>query len=160
MNRAKLDAAIADLRKLHATWTSTRVADRVKAQTAFVTRVSEDPELFPSILDAAAGNLARIEGVSEAKLSQQGGSSVPQNQLPMEYAERLRNGENPIKIYREHRHLTQKDLAARMGVSQPLVGRLESTDPPDCKLSTLRRVAESLDVEFAELIPQKPGPHR
>ncbi len=155
MDRAKLDAAIADLRKLYATWTSDNVANRVKAQTAFVTRVSEDLELFPTILDAAAGNLNRIDSVSDVKTQRQENDSFSPSQLPKEFTERLKNGENPIKIYRQHRRLTQKDLAAKMGVSQPLIGRLEASDAPDCKLSTLRRVAGALDVEFASLIPQR-----
>ena len=155
MDRVKLDAAISDLRKLYATWTSNNVADRVKAQTAFVTRVSEDLELFPRILDAAAGNLKRLDSVLEDKAECRKKDNIQPHELPKEFSERLKNGENPIKIYRQHRRLTQKDLAARMGVSQPLIGRLEASDAPDCKLSTLRRVAESLDVEFSDLIPQK-----
>ncbi len=159
MDRAKLEAAISDLRQLYATWTSHNVADRVKAQTAFITRVSEDLELFPRILDAAAGNLKRLDGVSEAKPLHQEKDKIKPHQLPKEFSERLKNGENPIKIYRQHRRLTQKDLAAKMGVSQPLIGRLEASHAPDCKLSTLRRVAESLDVDFASLIPQASKPH-
>ena len=154
MNRARLETAIADLRKLHETWTSINVADRVKAQTAFLTRISEDPELFPGILDAAAGNLERMESASDSRERCREAVEMQPHKLPIALSQRLKNGENPIKIYRQYRRMTQKDLAASMGVSQPLVGRLEAGDAPDCKLSTLRRVAESLDVDCADLIPR------
>lgn len=155
MNRVKLDAAIADLRKLYETWSSINVADRVKAQTAFLTRISEDPELFPGILDAAAGNLGRMESAPDAPERCREEVGFRSHKLPITLSQRLKSGENPIKIYRQHRRMTQKELAASMGVSQPLVGRLESGDAPDCKLSTLQRVAESLNVDCADLIPQR-----
>ena len=147
--RGRLDLTIAELRKLYDTFTSHSVPDRLKAQNAFLTRVTEDPDLLPLILDAAIGNLE----VAHPDETAQGAVDGDERHLPAKYMERLRNGENPIKIYREHRRLTQDDLADRLGVSQPVIGRLETSKPLNCKLTTLLRIADSLDVSPAELIP-------
>ena len=149
--RGRLDVTIAELRKLYDTFTSRSVPDRVKAQSAFLTRVIEDPDLLPLILDAAIGNLESVEPPE--------GSSEPEVrdevQPPLECLQRLRNGENPIKVYREYRRLTQGDLANRLGVSQPVIGRLEASGTFNCKLNTLLRIADSLNVSPAELIPTR-----
>lgn len=150
-SRGRLDITIAELRKLYDTFTSRSIPDRVKAQSAFLTRVIEDPELLPLILDAAIGNLEAVEvpkGASETE-------ALREVQPPVECMQRLRNGENPIKVYREYRRLTQGDLANRLGVSQPVIGRLEASGTLNCKLNTLLRIADSLNVSPADLIPPR-----
>jgi len=153
-SRGRLDTTIAELRKLYDTFTSRSVPDRVKAQSAFLTRVIEDPELLPLILDAAIGNLESVETHYPADDVDEPGAQSEDGQ-PLECVQRLRNGENPIKVYREYRRLTQCDLASRLGVSQPVIGRLEASGTFNCKLSTLLKIAESLDVSPAELIPAR-----
>ena len=149
--RGRLDITIAELRKLYDTFTSRSVPDRVKAQSAFLTRVIEDPELLPLILDAAIGNLEAVKMPRVVKESK----PAEGEKFPVECLQRLRNGENPIKVFREHRRLTQGDLADRLGVSQPVIGRLEAAGTFNCKLNTLLRIADSLDVSPAELIPPR-----
>ena len=46
---------------------------------------------------------------------------------------------------RERHGLTQKDIAARIGVSQPLVARLEAGKAPNVQLKTLIRYAAAAD---------------
>lgn len=52
---------------------------------------------------------------------------------------------------------TQRDLAAAMGVSQPVISRLESGDH-DVKLNTVGAVCKALGMEFTiggrDLVPQ------
>ena len=45
---------------------------------------------------------------------------------------------------RKRRHLTQRQLAERIGTSQPAIARLESGSYRNLSLSFLRRVAEAL----------------
>ena len=61
-----------------------------------------------------------------------------------------------VKGWREARGLRQRALADRAGVGQVLVARLElgQTDP---RLSTLRRLAEALNVTVGELVDGAPG---
>ena len=61
-----------------------------------------------------------------------------------------------VKEWREALGLSQRDLAERAGVGYVLVARLElgQTDP---RLSTLRRLAEALNVTVGDLVDGKPG---
>lgn len=57
---------------------------------------------------------------------------------------------------RQHAGLTQAQLAARLGISQAAVQKLERQ--PDPKLSTLRRFAEALDgggLEVRVALPRR-----
>lgn len=50
--------------------------------------------------------------------------------------------------YRAEQDLSQADLAARVGLSQPAVARLEAGDV-EPRLSTLLRIARALDVPLS-----------
>ena len=52
----------------------------------------------------------------------------------------------------EHEHLTQMDVAERMGISQARVSELESGDVSSLKVSTLMRYAEALGGTFEAII--------
>lgn len=58
---------------------------------------------------------------------------------------------------RNERGWTQRDLAEAMGVSQPVISRLESGDH-DVKLNTVGAVCKALGMEFTiggrDLVPQ------
>ncbi|HNT24658.1 MAG TPA: helix-turn-helix transcriptional regulator [Anaerolineales bacterium] len=57
---------------------------------------------------------------------------------------------------RERMNLTQKDLAARVNISQARISQIESAEC-DVRLSTLVQIAEALDAEVSvHLIPQQP----
>lgn len=47
---------------------------------------------------------------------------------------------------RERQKLTQQEIADKMGVSQPLVARLERGEAPNIKLGTLIRYAAAADT--------------
>jgi DNA-binding Xre family transcriptional regulator len=51
-----------------------------------------------------------------------------------------------IIALRQSQNLTQKQLAERVGTSQPAIARLESGNYQNISLSFLRRVAKALDV--------------
>ncbi|MGH3513727.1 MAG: helix-turn-helix domain-containing protein [Pseudonocardiaceae bacterium] len=52
-----------------------------------------------------------------------------------------------LSFYRVERGLSQTGLAAKLGVSQPYVARLESGDQ-STTLTTLARLAQRLGLEF------------
>ncbi len=61
-----------------------------------------------------------------------------------------------IVSLRKQHHLTQKDLADRIGTSQPAIARLESGNYTNISLSFLRRVAKALDaVPEVHLRPER-----
>lgn len=45
--------------------------------------------------------------------------------VPTALADRMLDGEHPVKVWREHRGLTQVQLAAAAGLQQPTVARIE-----------------------------------
>jgi transcriptional regulator with XRE-family HTH domain len=56
-----------------------------------------------------------------------------------------------IKTLREHRGMTQEELAEKAGVSRTYLARLE-TARQDPTLSTLEKLAKALRVKVAKLI--------
>jgi DNA-binding Xre family transcriptional regulator len=71
-----------------------------------------------------------------------------ESRLPLEVrtraAEQSRQVNEPILLgeLRQQAQMTQAELAAAMGISQPNVSKLESED--DMRISTLRRIVEAL----------------
>jgi DNA-binding Xre family transcriptional regulator len=61
-----------------------------------------------------------------------------------------------IVALRKDRNLTQKELAERIGTSQPAIARLESGNYKNLSLSFLRRVAKALNaVPEVHLRPER-----
>lgn len=56
-----------------------------------------------------------------------------------------------IRQQRQALGLTQREVAERAGVSQPLIARIEGGDV-DPRLSTLRRIVEALDAAAADVV--------
>ena len=71
--------------------------------------------------------------------------------VPPEVRERLRKGENPLRIYREYRGLTGQELANRTGVSQAYISQLE-TDRRAGTTEVMKKIAEVLDVSLDRLV--------
>lgn len=63
-----------------------------------------------------------------------------------------------VRDRRETLHLTQRELAAMMGTSQPKVSRLEAGED-NVTLATLQRAASALDIDPATLLtePNRPA---
>jgi DNA-binding XRE family transcriptional regulator len=65
--------------------------------------------------------------------------------VPDEIVRRELAGESPIKLWREHRGLTQQELANRAGISKPYLSQIE-TGKRQGTVETLSALARSLDV--------------
>ncbi len=72
--------------------------------------------------------------------------------VPMELADSIAVGDSPIKVWRRHRGLTQKDLAAATGLNQAYISELESGAKPNPSIDTLRRLARELGVSLEDLL--------
>jgi DNA-binding XRE family transcriptional regulator len=70
--------------------------------------------------------------------------------IPEEFANRLMDGENPIRVYRELRGLTARELAERAGISAAFLSEIE-TGKKDGGIATLKRIAKELKVTLDDL---------
>lgn len=70
--------------------------------------------------------------------------------FPDHVAERLLNGEHPVKVFREHRGLTQKQLADAAGLTQGYVSQIEAGVRVGT-VDALRNIADALHVDLDDL---------
>lgn len=70
--------------------------------------------------------------------------------FPDGVAARLVNGDNPVKVFREHRGLTQAQLADAAGVGQAHLSLIE-TGARGGSVDVLKRLADALRVDLDDL---------
>jgi len=72
--------------------------------------------------------------------------------IPAGVANRLLGGkEHPVKVWREHRGMTQAELADKTGVSQGQVALIEGGRRQGT-VDVLKRIAEALSVDLDDLV--------
>jgi ribosome-binding protein aMBF1 (putative translation factor) len=84
--------------------------------------------------DAAKGRLARGED----------------ELIPLEMTERRLAGESAVKIWREHRGMTQEALARASCVSRPMIAAIESGHKKG-GVATLKKLARALQIDLDHL---------
>lgn len=70
--------------------------------------------------------------------------------LPAALVDRLLDGDSPIRVWREHRRLTQTALAGAAGVDPSYVSQIERGHR-DATVKVLRRLAEALNCGLDNL---------
>ncbi|MBK3734043.1 helix-turn-helix domain-containing protein [Azospirillum argentinense] len=70
--------------------------------------------------------------------------------FPDEVAERLLGGEHPVKVFRDHRGMTQAQLAEATGLKQAYVSQIEAGTRGG-SVDVLKRIADALRVELDDL---------
>lgn len=71
--------------------------------------------------------------------------------VPAAVVDRLIDGESPIRVYREHRGLTQDQLAMMVGLSKPYLSQLENgLRTPS--VETAKALADALRVDIDDLL--------
>jgi DNA-binding Xre family transcriptional regulator len=76
-----------------------------------------------------------------------------QESVPESVVGRLLEGENPIRVWRQHRGLSLRSLAETIGTSPSVLSDIE-TGKSEGRLSILHRLAGALEVGLEELLPQ------
>lgn len=71
--------------------------------------------------------------------------------VPADIVRRLIAGENKVKVWRTHRGLSGRDLAAAAGVSAPFISEIES-GKKDGSVSVMKKIAEALKVDLDDLV--------
>jgi ribosome-binding protein aMBF1 (putative translation factor) len=73
--------------------------------------------------------------------------------IPMDVAERIADGEHPIRAAREWRDMTQMELSYRTNIGQGYISDLENGRRKGT-ISALRVIAEVLHVPLDMLVPE------
>ena len=71
--------------------------------------------------------------------------------LPLAIVDRLIDGANPIKVFREYRGLTQRKLAAEIATTPAYLSQIE-TGRRQGSLKLLHRLAAALEVDLDDLV--------
>ncbi len=69
--------------------------------------------------------------------------------VPLDVGEAVLEGDSPLKAWRNHKRLTQEEMAERMGVTRSSYAQMEKSERPQQK--TLERAAEVFGITVAAL---------
>jgi len=73
-----------------------------------------------------------------------------QERVPVEVVDRLLAGENPVKVWREHRRLSQRALAERAGLNFAYLSQIE-TGARKGPVGTMKKLADALNLQLDDL---------
>lgn len=71
--------------------------------------------------------------------------------IPSEMVDRLLDGEPPVKVWREYRGLSQKELSDAAGIEKSALILIETDESTD-SVSTLLKLANILNVQIDDLV--------
>lgn len=118
---------------------SVEYIERDGQRTAVIVPIAEYERLVE-----AAEMLADVRAYDEAKA--QGGEY-----FPMALLDRLLAGESKLRVFREHRGLTQEALAKACDISKPYLSQIEAGQRRP-STNVLRKLAAALKVEIDDLV--------
>jgi DNA-binding XRE family transcriptional regulator len=85
--------------------------------------------------------------------------SAGEEYVPMDMVERLVEGENALRVWREHRQLSIGVLANVSGINKSTISLLEN-DKAYGRPATWRALADALRVTVDDILPVSDAPHR
>jgi DNA-binding XRE family transcriptional regulator len=91
--------------------------------------------------------LQDVRDYDEAKLAVEQGEEL----IPAEVTYAILDGANPVRVWREHRRLTQQQLADAAGISTPYLSQIESgkrTGSPE----VLTAIATALHLTLDDIV--------
>jgi DNA-binding XRE family transcriptional regulator len=99
-------------------------------------------------LCAAAEDLADIRAYDKAKQHLEAGTD---ELIPAEFGDRILDGESPVRVWREYRGLSIKQLAASANVSAAYLSQIEGGSR-NGSLSTMKALAKGLSLNIDDLM--------
>ncbi|MBF0283995.1 MAG: helix-turn-helix transcriptional regulator [Magnetococcales bacterium] len=117
-----------------------------------VQRIEQDGEAVFAVLPYAEFQ-SLMEELEELRDAAAFGAARARREegFPGAVAQRLLNGESPVKVFREHRGLTQAALAQQCGVAPATISQLES-GKRSLSVETLKALARALQVDADMLL--------
>jgi DNA-binding XRE family transcriptional regulator len=101
----------------------------------------EDSELLQDIQDYDSAKAALERGDDEL--------------IPSEVVHAILDGENPIRVWREYRRMSQRETAEQAGISVPYLSQLE-TNRRKGSLDVLSAIAKVLQASLENIVPSQP----
>jgi DNA-binding XRE family transcriptional regulator len=120
--------------------------DTPRGEVAILPRA--EYERLKAIADEAAEDAGTARLVAKARRDVAIGAPL----LPLEVVERLAAGNNPVRVLREFRRMTQQELAVSVGITQNYLSGIE-TGKRKGPFDLHRKIAKSLDVPVDLLAP-------
>ena len=119
-------------------------------------RMSGDPAKADTVVVSArayADLLQRLEDAEDLRDAREiMAHTKPENFLSAAEARRLAiDGESPVRVWRKHRGMKVKDLAAAAGISATYLSEIERGHKPG-SAKALKALAEVLEVDAASLV--------
>lgn len=71
--------------------------------------------------------------------------------LPAAFAERILKGESPLRVWREYRGVSARDLAAAARISAAYLSQIESGQR-EGTVSTMKALAEALGLQLDDIV--------
>ena len=110
-------------------------------QPAFAVIPWKDYERLTNEADALSGDAELYD-----RAKKDGGES-----FPMEVVDLLLAGQNPVRVYRRHRRMSQAELAAAAGINSLYLSQIERGKRSG-SAKTLAAIAQALDVTVDDLL--------
>jgi len=125
-------------------------AVRILSETPDTVTVGRDDwtQLWSAIEDALDRAAVAERRRNEAGSSRQ---AARRDYLTAREARRLLDGESPLRVWREKRGRTQRELAAQAGVGSGYLAHIETRRKPG-SAATLARLAKTLQVRVEDLL--------
>lgn len=92
-----------------------------------------------------------LEDLRDSKAFTEKLSRGEEEVIPAEVVERLVDGESPVKVWREHRGLTQEDLGEQVGLSGSYLSQIES-GKCEGTVKVYTALARALGVDVDDLV--------
>ncbi|MGB8871030.1 MAG: helix-turn-helix transcriptional regulator [Rhodomicrobium sp.] len=122
------------------------------AQTADTVTLSRAD--YERLLEALEGaeDIAALEAAA-AREQALGQEAAHADYLSAELVSRLLAGEHPVRIWREHRGLSQEDLAGKASIARSYLAEIEGRKKPG-SLDAYRKLAIALTLTADDLLPE------
>lgn len=108
------------------------------------------PEFAVLPYDDYENLLQRLEDLEDAQALKEYRAN-PGESFPAEIADRLLEGENPVRVFRDYRGLSQRALAEKVNVTVAHVSQIES-GKRECSVKLLRALSRTLEVDMELLL--------
>ncbi|MFZ2444892.1 MAG: helix-turn-helix transcriptional regulator [Syntrophobacteraceae bacterium] len=102
---------------------------------------------YERLLEAAED----LEDVRDYDAVKQALASGSEELVPGAVADRLLDGENPVRVWRKHRGLSVSNLAAACGLTPAAVSQIENGKRSP-SIETVKAIAAALNIEVDDII--------